>query len=203
MNFKALATLTGALTVGTVIGVTMAPDQLVEAFVPAATTQLPHWKFSATITLMHLKLKTSVRWVKSVSQWAFSIKSILSLQSSLSLLRFLNCYSFVTNPSKGFTKRSKQSTISTYQTNHFKTMNFKALALSALVATTAIVGGAAAKADFYSTYEFGNSTYTYGSNGSSFNTTDFGNSTYYNGTDRNGNSYSGSCTSVGNSTFCF
>jgi hypothetical protein len=38
MNFKTLATLTGALTVGTVIGVAMAPDQLVEAFVPGATT---------------------------------------------------------------------------------------------------------------------------------------------------------------------
>jgi len=59
-----------------------------------------------------------------------------------------------------------------------------------------------AKADYYNTNRIGNSTYTYGSNGSSFNTNRIGGTTFYNGTDSYGNSYSGSCTTIGSTTFC-
>jgi hypothetical protein len=81
---------------------------------------------------------------------------------------------------------------------------FKSIVAALAIAATGLtISAASAQADYYTTHEFGNSTYTYGSNGSSFNTQSFGNSTYYNGTDQYGNSYSGSCSSIGNSTYCY
>ena len=60
----------------------------------------------------------------------------------------------------------------------------------------------AAKADYYTTNRIGNSTYTYGSGGQSLNTTRIGNTTFYNGRTSHGSTYSGSCTTIGSSTFC-
>ena len=84
-------------------------------------------------------------------------------------------------------------------------MNFKTLVAPVAAITLAIAGVVTtpqAKADFYSTQRTGNSTYTYGSGGSSLNTQTYGNSTYYNGRTRNGTTYSGSCQTYGNSTYC-
>ena len=87
-----------------------------------------------------------------------------------------------------------------------QTMNFKSF-VAPVAALAIVIGGATisapeAKAEYYNTNRIGNSTYTYGSNGSSYNTNTIGNTTFYNGRTRNGNSYRGSCTSIGNSTFC-
>ena len=59
-----------------------------------------------------------------------------------------------------------------------------------------------AKAQSWSFSNQGNSTYGYGSNGSSYSGQTIGNTHFYNGRDSNGNSYSGSCTKIGNQTFC-
>ena len=85
-------------------------------------------------------------------------------------------------------------------------MTFKSF-IAPVAALALVIGGVTisapeAKAEYYNTNRIGNSTYTYGSNGSSYNTNTIGNTTFYNGRTRNGNSYSGSCTSIGNSTFC-
>ena len=84
-------------------------------------------------------------------------------------------------------------------------MNFKTL-LTPVAALTLVFGGfistPEAKADYYNTNRIGNSTYTYGSNGSSFNTNEIGGTTFYNGRTSDGDHYSGSCTTIGNSTFC-
>ncbi len=84
-------------------------------------------------------------------------------------------------------------------------MNFKTLVAPVAVLTLAIGGVIStqeAKADYYNTNRIGNSTYTYGSNGSSFNTNRIGGTTFYNGTTSNGDSYRGSCTNIGSTTFC-
>ena len=76
------------------------------------------------------------------------------------------------------------------------------------IATAVVHGGSfvgvapEAKADIYHTNRIGNSTYTYGSNGSSFNTNTIGGTTFYNDRTSGGRSYSGSCTTIGSSTFC-
>ena len=84
-------------------------------------------------------------------------------------------------------------------------MNFKTLVAPVAVLTLAIGGVIStpeAKADSYTTNRIGDSTYTYGSNGSSFNTNSIGGTTFYNGRTSNGDSYSGSCTTIGSTTFC-
>ena len=75
-------------------------------------------------------------------------------------------------------------------------------AAAAVIGASFIAGAPEAKADYYSTNRIGNSTYTYGSNGSSFNTNSIGGTTFYNGRTRDGYSYSGSCTTIGSTTFC-
>ena len=88
------------------------------------------------------------------------------------------------------------------------TIQLKPMKLFTAIATTVVLGGsviAAApevKADFYTTNRIGNSTYTYGSNGSSFNTNRIGGTTFYNGRTSDGYNYIGSCTTIGSSTFC-
>ena len=78
----------------------------------------------------------------------------------------------------------------------------------ASISSTALLFGAfglasqEAKAEYYNTNRIGNSTYTYGSDGSSYNTNRIGNSTFYNGRTSDGDHYSGSCTTIGSSTFC-
>ena len=80
--------------------------------------------------------------------------------------------------------------------------------ITSIAAAAAVIGASfiavapEAKADYYSTNRIGNSTYTYGSNGSSFNTNSIGGTTFYNGRTRDGYSYSGSCTTIGSTTFC-
>ncbi len=71
------------------------------------------------------------------------------------------------------------------------------------------VGPQAAQAQNYNVYgngysysQIGGSGFGYTDNGGSFSTNSIGNSTFYNGTDGYGNSYSGSCTTIGNTTFC-
>ena len=84
-------------------------------------------------------------------------------------------------------------------------MNFKTL-VAPVAAITLLFGGVIstpeAKADYYNTNRIGNQTYTYGSGGQRMNTNTIGNTTFYNGRTRNGSNYSGSCTSIGNSTWC-
>ena len=85
---------------------------------------------------------------------------------------------------------------------------FQMKLFNAITAAVAVIGASfiavapEAKADYYSTNRIGNSTYTYGSNGSSFNTNSIGGTTFYNGRTRDGYSYSGSCTTIGSTTFC-
>ena len=59
-----------------------------------------------------------------------------------------------------------------------------------------------AKAQNWSFNSYGNSTYGYGSNGASYSGQTLGNTHFYRGNDSYGNSYSGSCTKIGNTTFC-
>ena len=80
---------------------------------------------------------------------------------------------------------------------------FKAIATAAVIGATAIAVAPAAKADYYYTNRLGNSTYTYGSNGSSFNTNSIGGTTFYNGRTSGGSHYSGSCTTIGSMTSCY
>ena len=88
------------------------------------------------------------------------------------------------------------------------TTNFQMKFITSIAAAAAVIGASfiavapEAKADYYSTNRIGNSTYTYGSNGSSFNTNSIGGTTFYNGRTRDGYSYSGSCTTIGSTTFC-
>ena len=83
-----------------------------------------------------------------------------------------------------------------------KLFNKIAVTTAAAVALSAGFIAPQAKADYYNTHRIGNSTYTYGGDGSSFNTNRIGGTTFYNGTDSYGNSYSGSCTTIGSTTFC-
>ena len=81
----------------------------------------------------------------------------------------------------------------------------KKVSIALAVTVAAVFGslGTAAKADYYTTNTIGNSTFTYGSRGQSLNTTRIGNTTFYNGRTSYGSSYSGSCTTIGSSTFCY
>ena len=79
---------------------------------------------------------------------------------------------------------------------------FKSIAAAAVIGTSAIALTPEAKADYYYSNRIGNSTYTYGSNGSNFNTNTIGGTTFYNGRTSGGYNYSGSCTSIGSSVFC-
>ena len=79
----------------------------------------------------------------------------------------------------------------------------KAIATAAVIGASAIAVAPEAKADFYNTTRIGNSTYTYGSNGSSFNTNTIGGTTFYDGYTSGGSYYSGSCTSIGSMTSCW
>ena len=85
---------------------------------------------------------------------------------------------------------------------------FQMKLFNAITAAVAVIGASfiavapEAKADYYSTNRIGSSTFTYGSNGSSFNTNRIGGTTFYNGRTSDGYSYSGSCTTIGSSTFC-
>ena len=88
---------------------------------------------------------------------------------------------------------------------HIQTMNFKTLVAPVAVLTLAIGGVVSTsdvKAESYTTNRIGDSTYTYGSDGSNFNTNSIGGTTFYNGRTRDGESYSGSCTTIGSTTFC-
>ena len=80
---------------------------------------------------------------------------------------------------------------------------FKAIATAAVIGASVIAVAPAAKADYYYTNRLGNSTYTYGSNGSSFNTMSIGGTTFFNGRTSGGSNYSGSCSSIGSTTFCY
>ena len=69
--------------------------------------------------------------------------------------------------------------------------------------------GNEAKAQNYNVYGNGYThnqigSFGYGStdNGGSYSTQSIGGTTFYNGSDGNGNSFSGSCSTIGNSTFC-
>ena len=80
-------------------------------------------------------------------------------------------------------------------------MKTASIVLAAAVAVFSSVAPEA-KADYYTTNRYGNSTYTYGSGGQSLNTTRIGNTTFYNGRTSSGSTYGGSCTTIGSSTFC-
>ena len=80
---------------------------------------------------------------------------------------------------------------------------FKAIATAAVIGASVIAVAPVANADYYYTNRLGNSTYTYGSNGSSFNTNTIGGTTFYDGYTSGGSYYSGSCTSIGSMTSCY
>jgi len=80
---------------------------------------------------------------------------------------------------------------------------FKAIMTAAVIGASAVAVVPEAKADYFYTNRIGNSTYTYGSNGSSFNTNTIGSTTFYNGRTSNGRHYSGSCISIGSMTSCY
>jgi len=92
------------------------------------------------------------------------------------------------------------TTFKSTPTNH----PMKKVSIALAVTAAAVLGSfsSAAKADYYTTNRFGNSTYTYGSGGQSLNTTRIGNTTFYNGRTSYGSTYSGSCTTIGITTFC-
>ena len=96
-------------------------------------------------------------------------------------------------------KRSRRDDLHNTKTQ-MKLIN--AIAAAAVVGASFIAVAPEAKADMYHTNRIGNSTYTYGSNGSSFNTITIGGTSSYNGRTSGGRSYSGSCTTIGSSTFC-
>ena len=54
----------------------------------------------------------------------------------------------------------------------------------------------------YSHSQIGNTGFGYTDNGGSYTTQSIGGTTFYNGHDGSGNSFYGSCTTIGNSTFC-
>ena len=99
--------------------------------------------------------------------------------------------------------RNRLSSRGESPTTHRNQMKlFTAIATAAVFGASFIAVAPQAKADMYHTNRIGNSTYTYGSNGSSFNTNTIGGTTFYSGTTSGGSSYSGSCTTIGSSTFC-
>ena len=99
--------------------------------------------------------------------------------------------------------RNRLSSRGESPTTHRNQMRlFTAIATDAVCGASFIAVAPQAKADMYHTNRIGNSTYTYGSNGSSFNTNTIGGTTFYSGTTSGGSSYSGSCTTIGSSTCC-
>ena len=72
-----------------------------------------------------------------------------------------------------------------------------------MVRPSDIAAAPEAKADYYYTNRLGNSTFTYGSNGSSLNTNSIGGTTFYNGRTSDGSNYSRSGTSIGSMTSCY